>query len=109
MYVRLGSLQDLAAGMLRAFETLTDTVCVAHVDGGYYAFSNECPHAACPLVDGELTGHILRCTCHGSEFDIITGQVVEDPAQDGLLCYPVRALDGNLEVEIDSGNRPFRI
>ena len=68
------------------------TILPAEVDGvalalirhrdGWAVVDRDCPHARCSLVrDGEVVdGTTLVCTCHGSEFDLRTGEVLLDPA-----------------------------
>lgn len=51
-------------------------------DGDFKAFSVVCPHQGCPVSDVE-DGQII-CRCHGSTFDIATGEVTKGPATSGL-------------------------
>ena len=43
-----------------------------------HAFSTTCTHAGCRI--GMSHGHILQCSCHGSQFDGATGKPVRGPA-----------------------------
>ena len=63
-----------------------------------FAVDGWCTHDECPLGDGWLEGHALRCACHGALFDLTTGAVIDGPADDPLATYPVRVTDGVLEV-----------
>lgn len=69
-------------------------------EGAWAAFDNSCTHEDCPLADGELEGERIVCYCHGSEFDVRTGEVLEGPAEDPLTVYPTRVESGELQVEI---------
>ncbi len=65
---------------------------------GWAVIDRYCPHARCSLVrDGEVVeGSVLVCNCHGSEFDLLTGEVLLDPAERPLQLRPVRtAGDGS--------------
>ena len=75
-------------------------VSVARVDDRLYAFDDLCTCAdeACPLSGGLLTGTTLMCQCHGSRFDISTGAVVNGPATEALNVYPVRDLEGRIQL-----------
>ena len=75
-------------------------VSVARVQGALYAFDDLCPHEACPLSAGLLTGTTLMCQCHGSRFDVTNGTVLRGPAADPLARYPVREQDGQIQVAI---------
>jgi nitrite reductase/ring-hydroxylating ferredoxin subunit len=72
--------------------------------GGWAVVDRYCPHARCSLVrDGEVVdGSVLVCNCHGSEFDLLTGDVLLDPAERPLRLRRVRPSDdgGHLIVEL---------
>jgi nitrite reductase/ring-hydroxylating ferredoxin subunit len=73
--------------------------------GGWAVVDRYCPHAHCSLVDdGEVVdGSVLICNCHGSEFDLLTGAVLLDPADRPLRLRRVRPSDdgGSLTVELE--------
>jgi len=50
--------------------------------GEYKAFSAVCPHQGCTVENVE--GGTINCACHGSKFDIATGDVKQGPATSGL-------------------------
>ena len=41
-------------------------------------------HQACPLSEGYLEGEVLECGCHGSTYNVKTGEVLQGPAQEGV-------------------------
>ena len=76
--------------------TLEGTAFVAaHHAHGWVLFEDRCPHAGCAFAfDGEIAdGTTLICACHGSEFDLRDGSVLEGPATRGL-SLTVLATDG---------------
>ena len=75
-------------------------VTVARVAGKLYAFDDLCNHEGCPLSSGLLTGEVLMCQCHGSQFDVTTGALLRGPATKGLTTYPAREQDGKIQVQI---------
>ena len=89
------------------------TILPAQVDGveltlirhahGWTATDRDCPHAGCSLVrDGEVVdGSILVCNCHGSEFDLRTGEVLLDPADRPLQLRPLRRSDDGSYLTIE--------
>lgn len=70
-------------------------------DGSWAAFDNDCPHEECPLGDGDLEGHRITCYCHGSAFDVRTGELLHGPAQVPIAVYPVRVEEGELQVALE--------
>lgn len=52
-------------------------IAIANVGGTYYAFDDACTHEQCSLTEEEdLAGTTITCTCHGSQFDVRTGNVL---------------------------------
>ncbi|HVP74639.1 MAG TPA: non-heme iron oxygenase ferredoxin subunit [Gaiellaceae bacterium] len=98
-WIAVGS-ADGAEGELRAVEAGGVYLALARVGGEWFAFDDDCTHEDCPLSDGELAGTAVVCGCHGSEFDLRTGDVLAGPATEPIVVYPVRVVDGELEVEL---------
>jgi nitrite reductase/ring-hydroxylating ferredoxin subunit len=75
-------------------------ISVARASDKLYAFDDlcTCPGHSCPLSGGLLTGITIMCQCHGSEFDITTGAVVNGPAVRPLNVYDVQVADGRIRV-----------
>lgn len=90
--------EDVAEGEVVAAPVAGKEIAIACVDGAYYAFDNECTHRGCFLADGELEGGSVVCPCHGGEFDLATGEVLSGPPRDPVETYPVRLVDGIVEI-----------
>lgn len=77
-------------------------IAVARVDGRLFAFDDLCTCATppCPLSGGLLTGTVVMCQCHGSEFDIESGNVRTGPASQPLMTYPARETDGKIDITL---------
>ena len=75
---------------------------IRHADG-WVAADRDCPHARCSLVrDGEVVDRTtLICNCHGSEFDLRTGEVLLDPADQPLRLRRVRPSGDGRSLLID--------
>ena len=54
----------------------------------YVGLSAVCPHQGC-LVN-QVTNQKIICPCHGSQFSITDGAVIQGPAQTGLPAVPVQ-------------------
>jgi len=87
-------------GTLRRVEVGETAVCVARTGDGWLAFDDTCTHEECSLAEGELDGEVVICPCHGSEFDVRTGDVVTPPALDPLPIYEAREDAGTLFVRL---------
>lgn len=87
-------------GDLRAVELEGVYLALAYAGGEWFAFDDDCTHQDCPLSEGDLIGGAIVCSCHGSEFDMRTGAVLAGPATEPVNVYPVRVVEGELEVEL---------
>jgi nitrite reductase/ring-hydroxylating ferredoxin subunit len=74
---------------------------VASVDGALYGVEDRCSHAGCAFSeDADLIGALISCNCHGSEFDIRTGEVRRGPAERPIRTIPVRVAGDRIEVDL---------
>lgn len=70
-------------------------------DGRWWAIEDRCSHAGCAFsADGEIDGLVAVCNCHGSEFDVKSGDPLVMPATEPIRIFPVRRAGGTLEVEL---------
>lgn len=84
-------------GLLRVTVDETE-VLLANVGGRYRAIGDVCTHAQCSLVDGWIDDGNVECACHGSVFDLKTGEVVTGPATEPEPVHEVR-VDGD-EIQV---------
>ena len=91
---------DGADGDVRDARVGGTYVALARADGQWYAFSDECSHEECILSEGDLEGTAIVCDCHGSQFDVRTGEVLTGPATEPIATYPVRIVDGRIELQV---------
>ncbi len=99
-WVEAGPDEPAADGTLRRVEIGGRAVCLGRVEGAWAAFDDTCTHQECSLAGGELDGAVVVCPCHGSEFDVRTGDVLSPPALDPLPIYEARTENGVLEVRL---------
>jgi len=77
-------------------------ICLANIDGKYFAINNICSHEGGPLADGRLEGYEVECPWHQSKFDMRTGQVKVPPAVEPQVTYQVK-VEGE-DVLINAGS-----
>ncbi|MCP3820947.1 Rieske (2Fe-2S) protein [Streptomyces sp. A3M-1-3] len=92
--VDLGAADEVPVGGAKLYRE-QKVVVSRPAEGEYLAFSAQCTHAGCVLdkIEDETRGN---CPCHGSRFDVTTGQVLRGPASDPLPAVPIRAEGGRL-------------
>ena len=96
----IGPAGEEPAGTLRQVDVEGRAVCVGRTAGGWVAFDDTCTHEECSLAEGELDEGVVVCPCHGSEFDVRTGDVLTPPALDPLPIYEAREENGSLLVRL---------
>ena len=102
--VTLGSTSAVPQSGLTKFDAGGYEIAVANVEGTFYALSDICTHRGCSLSEGELDGTTLECICHGSRFDVSTGDVVRGPAEQSVQAYAVRVQGDSLVVDVPSAS-----
>jgi 3-phenylpropionate/trans-cinnamate dioxygenase ferredoxin component len=102
--VTLGSTSAVAQFGLTKFDASGYEIAVANVEGTFYAFSDICTHLRCSLSEGELDGTTLECICHGSRFDVSTGDVLRGPAKRPVQVYAVRVQGDALMVYVPTAS-----
>jgi 3-phenylpropionate/trans-cinnamate dioxygenase ferredoxin subunit len=100
-WVNVGSAGEIADGEMNSYSAGERQVAIANVDGTLHAFDDLCTHQQCSLAEGELEDTVVECPCHGSRFDIRTGEAVNGPATDPVDVLEVREQDGDLQVLLD--------
>ena len=100
-WVRVAGRGDLAAGEVIGVEAGGRSIAIYDCDGALFATDNICTHAYACLSDGWLDGNTIECPLHAARFDVRTGQVLDPPATEDLQTYPVRLVDGDIEVRLD--------
>lgn len=97
----VAKLGDIKDGELAMFEVGGRPVAIANVAGSLYGFDDICTHMGCSLAQGgSLDGTTVTCPCHGSQFDVTSGEVRRWPAVEPLSTYPVRVQGDTIEVEV---------
>jgi nitrite reductase/ring-hydroxylating ferredoxin subunit/uncharacterized membrane protein len=67
--------------------------------GDIYALSDTCVHAGCSLAGGTVEDRTIICPCHGSQYDLRDGRVINGPATMPQPDYDVRVTGGQIEVK----------
>ncbi len=91
-------------GYVRRFYVGELECALARLGGKAYATSNYCTHLDCLLSSGKLVDDGLGCSCHGSVFDLETGDPVYPPATEPIQVYPVREEGGEVYVGVSEAD-----
>src|SRR3990167_11416885 len=98
--VKVAKVRDVPEGELRKVEVGGEPVALFKVEGKIYATTNICTHEACELDENNsINGDVVECTCHGSQFNIKTGENVLPPAAEPLKTYEVSVENDEIFIE----------
>jgi nitrite reductase/ring-hydroxylating ferredoxin subunit len=100
-WVKVGPADDVPEGEMRSYTIRERMIAIANVEGDLHAFDDVCTHQQCSLAEGELDGPTVECPCHGSQFDVTTGEVINGPATDPVDVFQIQAQEGELQVLIN--------
>lgn len=99
-FVRVARSGQVPEGHVRRFYVETLELCLARLGGRAYATSNYCTHLDCLLSAGKLVDDGIGCSCHGSVFDLDSGEPVQPPATEPIKTFPVREEGGQIYVRV---------
>jgi nitrite reductase/ring-hydroxylating ferredoxin subunit len=87
---------ELRPGRGRQVEVDGKDIALFLVDGEIHALENVCLHAGGPLHEGTLEDGYVVCPWHQWRFELKTGRCGLHAGS--LATYPVRVVDGNVEL-----------
>ncbi|MFI9628082.1 Rieske (2Fe-2S) protein [Streptomyces sp. NPDC052042] len=62
--------------------------------GEFKAFSSKCTHQGCAV--SSVSDGAIHCPCHGSRFDVATGDATAGPATQPLPARPIKVANGSI-------------
>jgi len=100
-FVPVMTLAEIPQGSMQAKVLDGREIVICHTrEGGVFALDNICTHAHARMCEGRLRATRLVCPLHGASFDVRDGRVLGPPAVMPLPTYPVRVVDGMIEVSL---------
>lgn len=103
-FFQVAEASELPSGQRLFVEVDGEPVVIFNIAGNVYAISDMCTHDEGPLGEGELDGFQLICPRHGARFDVRDGRALTLPAAQDTLSYPVRVVDGWIELGLPGQN-----
>jgi 3-phenylpropionate/trans-cinnamate dioxygenase ferredoxin subunit len=101
-FVSVAASQDIPEKSFRCVVVNGVALVVCRFRDEYFAVENMCSHALSTFDDGRMRGYRLMCPLHGATFDIRDGSVTGAPATRPIRSFPVRIVDGQVEVRVES-------
>lgn len=99
-YVEIAPVSEVPNGERLFVEIEGRPIVIFNIAGQLFAIGDVCTHDDGPLGDGDLEGYNIVCPRHGAEFDVRTGKVMQMPAVVDIPAYPVRVVEGMIQVGV---------
>ena len=100
--IKVCQLNEIPSNEMRCVSLTDRNVLVANTSEGVFVADEMCTHEDARLCDGNLSGTKVKCPLHGSRFDLLTGQVLDDPANVDLVVYPVTLVDDAIYISLEN-------
>ena len=84
----------------RPIELEGKKVLVCRASGELYAVENRCSHQEAELAGGRIRSCFISCPLHGVRFNLKDGEPMGQLTRVAITTYPVRVVEGMIEVEI---------
>jgi 3-phenylpropionate/trans-cinnamate dioxygenase ferredoxin subunit len=94
--VALADEKELKPGQMKKVEVNGKKLILANSCGDYYLVDEMCSHEDFSLYLGCIKDNSIKCSLHGSYFDLRTGEPLEEPACEAIGTYPVSVSQGKV-------------
>ena len=89
---------DLQPGEHQVVEIEDAMIVLFNLNGEYFALEDVCTHDGSEIASGCVVGEEIECPRHGAKFCIRTGEVTAPPAYEPIDTFPVRVVEGVVQV-----------
>src|SRR3972149_5039423 len=90
-FQKVASISDLRDGEVKGVKINGEEIALYKLGDAVFATGNICTHEQCVISDNYyIDGEEVECTCHGSHFNIKTGENTVPPAAEPLKTYPTK-------------------
>ncbi len=94
MWIKATKESNIKENELLSIELEDFDVVLTKVDGIIYAFEDKCSHDYVKLSNGIIDNQCIKCSKHGSKFDLKTGEALNLPAVAPIQIYKIKIEDG---------------
>ncbi len=87
---------ELQPGQMKKIEVSGRKLLLANAEGQFYIVDEMCSHEDFSLYLGCIKDRSIKCSLHGSYFDLESGDPLEEPACEAIGTYSVTVKDGKI-------------
>ena len=100
MIVPLCSKEDFTENSMLEIVDECPYFLVAKVEEEFFVVDNMCSNEDSELILGCLKDKTIKCSLHGSYFDLETGEALNEPADEPIKAYKTLMKDNNICIEL---------
>jgi len=93
---------ELQPGQMKKISVAGKKLLLANADGTFYIVDEMCSHEDYSLYLGCIKGKSIKCSLHGSYFNLENGQPEAEPACEAIGTYPLSIKDGKIWCHLSS-------
>lgn len=94
--IEVASSDELKVNAMKLLHVKDKRIVLARTEDRFVAFEDRCTHRGGSLAGGSTMCNVVQCPWHGSQFDLITGEVKSGPAHEGIKIYSVKEDNGKI-------------
>jgi 3-phenylpropionate/trans-cinnamate dioxygenase ferredoxin subunit len=95
-WVALARADELAVDQMKPVDIDGQRLLLVRTDSRFYLIDEMCSHEDYSLALGCIKGERIKCSLHGSYFDLASGAALDEPADEPIATYAVRVADGRV-------------
>ncbi len=100
-FVSVAKVSDFDNQQAQCVEVEGKSIALFKLGKEFFAIDDTCTHEGGPLSDGNIDGDEIECPWHGGCFNIRSGKVTLDPADEDVSIYAVRLSGDMIEVDVE--------
>jgi len=97
-FIVIAEAGELQPNEMKAFEIDGRRLLLVFTDEEYFVVDEMCTHEDYSLALGCIKDGQIKCSLHGSYFDLRTGEPNIEPADEPIRSYAVKVADGKVMV-----------
>jgi uncharacterized membrane protein/nitrite reductase/ring-hydroxylating ferredoxin subunit len=94
--VKVATSSEVKLNQMKLVHLNGKRIVIARTENGFAAFDDRCTHRGGSLAGGSMICGTVQCPWHGSQFDVLTGEVKAGPAKDKIATYILTEKEGQL-------------
>jgi 3-phenylpropionate/trans-cinnamate dioxygenase ferredoxin subunit len=98
-FVAVAAADELKPAQMKRVLVSGRRLLLCNSNGTLYCIDEMCSHEDYSLYLGCIKGGRIKCSLHGSYFDLVTGQPTCDPADQPIKTYAVKIEAGQVWVK----------